>query len=90
MKVQLKILLLAIVWMVPWSVFAEIKNCECGEHATGITAYSVNGADCCNSTVAGQFGTFSTYVQQPNGVWELLEQTSISSTKAQNDCCGVS
>lgn len=89
MKVLQKLLLPLAVCVVPMSAYS-IKNCECGEHATGITAYSVNGDDCCTSAVAGQHGTFSTYVQQPNGVWELLDQTIISSTKAQNDCCEVS
>lgn len=68
-----------------FSVFAE-KNCECGEHATGITTYSISGSDCCNDA-PGQNGMQYTYAQQANGTWEVTSSTVVTGTAAQNHCC---
>lgn len=66
-------------------IFAD-TNCECGEHSTGITAYTVNGTDCCKSTPGATAFTY-TYSQQANGTWQLTGQTQITGTDAQNACC---
>ncbi len=67
------------------ALYADV-NCECGEHATGITAYSTTGDDCCKGT-PGTNGAFHTYTQQSNGVWQLTGTTIITGTSAQNTCC---
>ncbi len=45
-----------------FTVFAA-KNCECGEHATGITTYTTGGDDCCKDT-PGANGMQYTYAQE--------------------------
>lgn len=61
-------------------------RCECGTHATGITAYSVNGPSCCLS-VADAAAFEYTYTQQEGGVWEVTGTTSITGSAAQATCC---
>ncbi|GEM_PF-1088921 len=68
-----------------FTVFAA-KNCECGEHATGITTYTTGGDDCCKDT-PGANGMQYTYAQQGNGVWEETGSTVVTGTAAQNACC---
>lgn len=82
-KLLISILLCGIV--VP--LLATNKNCECGEHSTGITTYTVNGDLCCTSPIAvGTFGMQYTYIQN-DGVWELDTSTMISGSDAQRHCC---
>ncbi|MCC7506413.1 MAG: hypothetical protein IT259_13990 [Saprospiraceae bacterium] len=87
-KKLLSVVLLLILLFSAFSTYAE-KQCECGDHATGITAYSVNGDDCCRST-PGANGFEYTYEQQLNGVWELTGTTLISGATAQGNCCNPS
>jgi len=61
-------------------------NCECGEHSTGITYYSVNGDDCCTSLTTGS-AYFSEYELQDNGVWVRMSTTVLSASYAQSECC---
>lgn len=72
------------------SFCAETTSCECGEHSTKITAYTVEGvdADCCRAPIApGSVGFEYTYSLQTNGVWQLTGTTQISGATAQDNCC---
>ena len=63
----------------------SLSNCECGTHATGITAYTVTGDDCCTGTPTTT-GFFHEYEYQ-GGVWKRISTTHITGVSAQADCC---
>jgi len=87
MKYLIKLLILVMIWLCPWNLLAEATHCECGEHETGITSYSITGEDCCLSPVAPDtVGLFFEYENQ-GGVWKLINTTHLVATKAQKDCC---
>ena len=88
MKLKLVVLFLALV---PAQIMlAEFSDCECGEHATGITAYTVEGEDCCTSPVAAEsVGWFHEYENQ-GGVWKRVNTTELVATEAQQTCCNPS
>lgn len=69
------------------SFATEPKLCECGEHATGITGYAVQGPDCCSSVVAGTQAVVRYYVQNSGHTWEFDHSEIISSSVAQANCC---
>ena len=60
--------------------------CRCGSFATGIYSYYVSGYNCCTDAVQN-YGSYSTYILQDNGVWQLDTVTVISSGAAQGSCC---
>lgn len=63
------------------------KNCECGEHSTGITTYTVNGDGCCSSPIANHtIGMHYTYIMN-EGQWEVSGSTQMTGAQAQRDCC---
>lgn len=65
---------------------AKVTNCECGSHSDGITAYSVNGDDCCQSDATAVAFEHEYYEQYP-GVWVLSGSTQTTGQEAQDDCC---
>lgn len=67
------------------SYLNSAKNCECGTHEDGITAYAVSGAGCCSSPVIGN-GVEHTY-EENEGVWEVVDSTIINAATAQGNCC---
>ena len=71
--------------LVPFSLLAIFKQCECGSHATGIVAYTVDGETCCESAKVGS-GSVHNY-QQNNGIWEYVNTDFIAGNSAQNRCC---
>jgi len=86
MKNKKLVPVLLLLFLSPsFRVFAA-ANCECGEHATGITTYNVSGEDCCAST-PGAVAFDNEYEQQTGGAWKLVRQTQITGTAAQSSCC---
>ena len=85
-KSFLSLFLFALIAVLPTNLLYSETNCECGSHSVGITSYNVAGDDCCNGT-PGDTAFEYTYIQQPNGVWELDTTTEITGTSAQNKCC---
>jgi len=81
------LLCLFLCTFVPFS-FAT-TDCSCGTHSTGITNYTVEGtnADCCTSLFAADQGSYTTYSQQSNGVWQVDGFDLIDSSQGQEDCC---
>lgn len=75
---------LALIWCVN-PLFAETP-CECGSHATGITAYYVDGGDCCLN-VPGAAAYIHTYEEQHPGVWVRVGSELITGAAAQAGCC---
>ncbi len=75
-----------IAFAMPVTTFSAVTKCECGTHSTGITAYSVEGENCCTDDVTG-IGNEYTYYQQFPGVWVLDTHTTIPAQDAQDDCC---
>jgi hypothetical protein len=71
-----------------YSIIVQAARYECGDHASGITAYSTNGEDCCTDGASAN-GTYSTY-ERNNGVWKLKSIKLIKGGDAQNVCCKVS
>ncbi len=65
---------------------ADPKHCECGEHATGITTYSVDGTDCCHDAPLS-VGFYYTYTNEGGDVWSVNTTTTITGTAAQSTCC---
>lgn len=47
MKLKIIILPLCLMWLSTLKLLAAQRNCECGTHATGIYAYTVDGTNCC-------------------------------------------
>ena len=89
MRVFSKIIALALVGLLPWNALA-LTQCECGEHATGITTYTVSGDDCCTSPVAPDtVGWFHEYANQGDA-WKLVSTTKLDASEAQNDGCNPS
>lgn len=71
-------------------IAAPTAKCECGTHASGITRYTVLGAeaDCCSSLVApGSVGFFDEYRMNSVGTWHLYQSTIIPALTAQSNCC---
>ena len=67
--------------------FGKDTPCECGDHANGITTYTVTGEGCCSSPIAANTVGFEyTYVQN-EGVWTVDETTVVTGISAQKDCC---
>lgn len=60
-------------------------NSECGSHAEGIVAYSVNGPGCCTSE-ANEIAFIHDY-QLNEGVWQHSGITQIHGSSAQLHCC---
>lgn len=92
MKIKIIFLTFLIgVFIVPQKLLCEeFTNCECGEHSTGITTYTVTGldADCCEAPIAPDtVGYELSYTQQTNGVWQLTGQNQITGLAAKNKCC---
>lgn len=88
MRLQLKLILLAMVFS-PYLGEGR-ASCECGEHATGITTYTVLGDDCCTSPVDREgVGWFHEYENQ-GGVWKLVSTTELDAAQAQQKCCNLS
>lgn len=86
----MKIKTFLAVFLFGFTAFSGINAgtiaCECGEHPTGITTFTVDGDDCCTS-VASEFGFEHTYMA--NGpAWELITVTQVSGSTAQTKCCG--
>ena len=65
------------------------KNCECGSHSTGITAWSVDSGTCCEGT-PNPGGMEYTYYEESTGIWVVDTQTPVTGQTAQDDCCNVS
>ncbi|MFQ5447845.1 MAG: hypothetical protein ACE5FF_13035 [Saprospiraceae bacterium] len=87
MKNLIKLFTMAMIWLSPWNLLATTTSCECGEHETGITSYTVSGEDCCLSPVAPDtIGFFYEYENQ-GGVWRLINTTKLDANQAKNDCC---
>jgi hypothetical protein len=88
MKTQvLSLAMMVSLTLIPFTdLLSANTKCECGTHSTGITAYTVDGEDCCNST-PGDNGFEYTYTQQGNGVWQLTGTNTITGQTAQNNCC---
>jgi hypothetical protein len=90
MKNLIKLFTLVMIWLSPWNLLSAATSCECGEHITGITAYTVSGTDCCSSSIAPDtIGFFYEYEDQ-GGVWRLINTTHLVGTQAQKDCCNPS
>ena len=71
-------------------ISADITTCQCGTFSTDIVSYQVQGADadCCTAQafIGGEAYVYS-YVQQDNGVWQLVDTQTITDTEGQNICC---
>lgn len=76
---------LVLVISVPANLLSETTKCECGEHATGITTYNVDGPSCCLSSTVG-VGFFYTY-RYDDGAWQVATTTQLTGTTAQTNCC---
>lgn len=81
------ILFVLFLFLVPTQIMFAYSYCECGEHATGITSYTVDGDDCCTSPVADQSVGFFREYENQGGVWKLVNTTELVATQAQQNCC---
>lgn len=79
-----KIVLLLIISFASYQ--GNAVNCECGTHKDGITAYNVDGKDCCTD-VPGATAFEHTYIEQYPGVWVLDGSKQITGSTAQTNCC---
>ncbi len=81
-------ILLVIVLLFSAGILKAAKNCECGTHSTGITAWSVDAGTCCEGDPnAG--GAEYTYYQESPGVWVVDTTTLVTGQSAQDDCCNA-
>lgn len=60
--------------------------CECGDHDSGITMWTVEGRDCCNDN-PGPVGTNVTYAPDSNGMYMIMDINPMTGNEAQNNCC---
>lgn len=62
------------------------QRCECGEFATGIIVFWVNG-QCCSGSVLGANVYF--YEQEVSGVWSMIGSEIMGNQQAQGACCDL-
>lgn len=65
---------------------ADPTRCECGAHASGITAYTVTGSGCCDGSPEPD--AWIHHYELNQGAWSYTGSTSISGAQAQKRCCG--
>lgn len=70
--------------------FAYVKECECGQHSTGIYTYTVDGGSCCNSPIATDIVGFKRNYVNNSGVWEHIGNDVLTGIGAQSTCCNPS
>ena len=62
------------------------QRCECGQFATGIIVYWVNGG-CCWGTVLG--ANLYSYEQEVSGVGSMIGSDIMNNGQAQGECCDL-
>jgi len=81
-----KILIFLLVFNLVHPLMAT-TNCECGEHATGITTYIVDGALCCSSPVLHGSVGYEYGYSWCDGAWAVTSTTQITAQAAKDKCC---
>lgn len=63
------------------------KLCECGSHATFITAYTVSSGGCCDGAASAGLRHYYSPDAGGGDVWVWSHSVMVSGSTAQGDCC---
>lgn len=82
-----KLFLISIFMFGGMFILNSQTNCECGDHATGITYFQVGEHQECCSGTAGDKGAITYYEQSEGGTWKAVKNELITGDEAQSNCC---